>query len=183
MYICRETLRRAVVEKFRTNMPGMKKVRPFAYRLNKNGRAIEPLQRSRRPSSTRSEPCSSRGSSAWTSTPTQRTNVGCRAILRIQPTVSSDRMGRNVCACSRSEKVSMAAVFSFRWGRALWKSPQSRCCDQGLDIASITSISCDESCLPPPRPIRALNICVTRAVPGSAMPRVWPSSSTIWMSL
>ena len=30
MYICRETLRRAVVEKFRTNMPGMKKIRTFA---------------------------------------------------------------------------------------------------------------------------------------------------------
>jgi hypothetical protein len=30
MYICRGTLRRAVVEKFRTNMPGMKKIRTFA---------------------------------------------------------------------------------------------------------------------------------------------------------
>ena len=29
MYICRETLRRAVVEKFRTDMPGMKKIRTF----------------------------------------------------------------------------------------------------------------------------------------------------------
>ena len=57
------------------------------------------------------------------------------------------------------------------------------CYSRVLDRASITSTSCEESWLPPPRPIRALNICVTRAVPGSAMPRVWASSSTIWMSL
>ncbi|PJC72215.1 MAG: hypothetical protein CO013_10455 [Syntrophobacterales bacterium CG_4_8_14_3_um_filter_58_8] len=57
------------------------------------------------------------------------------------------------------------------------------CYGRALDRASITSTSCEESWLPPPRPIRALNICATRAVPGSAMPRVWASSITIWMSL
>lgn len=40
-----------------------------------------------------------------------------------------------------------------------------------LDIASTTSNSCEESSLPPPQPMRALNICVTSAVAGSAMPR------------
>ena len=56
------------------------------------------------------------------------------------------------------------------------------CYGRALDRASITSTSCEESWLPPPRPISALNICVTRAVPGSAMPRVWACRSEFRLS-
>ena len=56
------------------------------------------------------------------------------------------------------------------------------CYGRALDRASITSTSCEESWLPPPRPIRALNICATRAVPGSAMPRTWACRSEFRLS-